>query len=218
MQYHPSCLHLRIYYQTVIFYWIFYLLGFALYSEEEEREWMHRIQKGDVEAMRKLYAKYKNLLFGMILSVLKNREEAEDCLQEVFTQAWEKADKFDADRGKVYSFLVTMTRNKAIDRTRSRAFKDSGKEDHIINDFTLTPVSDGNNPHENLELSERASILREALQKLDKKEREVLYVSYFKGLSQSEISDTMDIPLGTVKYRMRQGMIKLKEMLVTEEL
>lgn len=179
---------------------------------------MHRIQKGDVEAMRKLYAKYKNFLFGMILSVLKNREEAEDCLQEVFTQAWEKADKFDAERGNVYSFLVTMTRNKAIDRTRSRAFKDAGKEDHIINDFTLTPVSDGNNPHEKLELSERASILRDALLKLDKKEREVLYVSYFKGLSQSEISETMDIPLGTVKYRMRQGMIKLKEMLVTEEL
>ncbi len=218
MQHHPSCLLLRIYYQTVIFYWICYLLGFALYSEDEEREWMHRIKKGDVEAMRKLYAKYKNLLFGMILSVLKNREEAEDCLQEVFTQAWEKADKFDAERGNVYSFLVTMTRNKAIDRTRSRAFKDAGKEDHIINDFTLTPVSDGNNPHEILELSERAAILRDALQKLKKKEREVLYVSYFKGLSQSEISETMDIPLGTVKYRMRQGMIKLKEMLVTEEL
>ncbi|MCC5941260.1 MAG: sigma-70 family RNA polymerase sigma factor [Balneolaceae bacterium] len=199
-------------------YWLIYFIGFAFQSKEEEREWMYRVQNGDVDALKKLYQRYKNLLFGLILSILKNRQEAEDCLQEVFTQAWEKSDRFDASKGNVYSFLVTMARNKAIDRTRSRAFKDAGKEDHIINDFTLTPESDGNNPHENLELAERAQKVKEALKKLNKNERQVLYVSYYNGLSQSEISDKMNIPLGTVKYRMRQGMIKLKEMLLTEDI
>ena len=202
----------------MIVYWLIYFIGLTLQSKEEEREWMHRMQNGDRDALRKLYNVYKNLLFGLILSILKNREEAEDCLQEVFTQAWEKADKFDAARGNVYSFLVTMARNKAIDRTRSRAFKDAHKEDHIINDFTLTPESDENNPHENLELRERANKLKAALKRLSDKERQVLYVAYYNGLSQSEIAEKMEIPLGTVKYRMRQGMLKLKEMLISEDI
>lgn len=178
---------------------------------------MYRLQNGDTKALRLLYRKYKNLLYGLIVSILKNREEAEDCLQEVFTQIWEKADQFDASRGNVYSFLVTIARNKAIDRTRSRAYKDSTKEDHIIDDFTYTPESKKNNPYEDLKLSERASLVREALNKLDEKKQQVLYIAYFKGLTQSEISDKMDIPLGTVKYRMRQGMIKLREFLKADE-
>ncbi|TVR14696.1 MAG: sigma-70 family RNA polymerase sigma factor [Balneolaceae bacterium] len=199
-------------------YWLIYFIGFALQSKEEEREWMFRVQNGDTEALRKLYHTYKNLLFGLIITILKSREEAEDCLQDVFTQAWEKADKFDAEKGNVYSFLVTMARNKAIDRTRSRAFKDTLKEDHMISDFTLTPESEGKNPHENLELHERANKLKNALKKLSDKEQQVLYVAYYNGLSQSEISEKMDIPLGTVKYRMRQGMLKLKDMLISEDI
>ncbi|CAN5255619.1 N/A [soil metagenome] len=202
----------------MILYWLIYIAGFAFQSKDEERDWMNRIQNGDEKALSLLYNRYKGLLFGLILSILKNREEAEDCLQEVFTQAWEKADQFDSSKGNAYSFIVTMTRNKAIDRTRSRAFKDSGKEDHIINDFTLNPESKGNNPHEDLEISERASIVRNALKKLTDKQRKVLYVAYFNGMSQSEISDKFDIPLGTVKYRMRQGMIKLRELLVFEQM
>jgi RNA polymerase sigma-70 factor (ECF subfamily) len=200
----------------VILYWLITFIAFAKHSDEEE-EWMQRIQSGDTTAMKLLYNKYKNLLFGLIVSILKNREEAEDCLQEVFTQAWEKADQFDASRGRVYTFLVTMARNKAIDRTRSRAFKDSEKEDHIINDFTLTLKGEFKNPHEEMEFAERAKIVRNALNQLSEKERKVLYVSYFNGMSQSEISDKLDIPLGTVKYRMRQGMIKLRDMLVPDD-
>lgn len=200
----------------MILYWLITFIAFAKHSDVEE-EWMQRIQNGDTTAMKLLYNKYKNLLFGLIVSILKNREEAEDCLQEVFTQAWEKAGQFDASRGKVYTFLVTMARNKAIDRTRSRAFKDSEKEDHIINDFTLTLEGEFNNPHEEMEFAERAKIVRNALNQLSEKERKVLYVSYFNGMSQSEISDKLEIPLGTVKYRMRQGMIKLRDMLVPDD-
>lgn len=199
----------------MILYWLVTFIAFAKHSDEEE-EWMQRIQNGDTTAMKLLYNKYKNLLFGLIVSILKNREEAEDCLQEVFIQSWEKADQFDASRGKVYTFLVTMARNKAIDRTRSRAFKDSEKEDHIINDFTLTLEGEFNNPHEDMEFAERAKMVRNALNQLSEKERKVLYVSYFNGMSQSEISDKLEIPLGTVKYRMRQGMIKLRDMLLPD--
>ncbi|MDX1642175.1 MAG: sigma-70 family RNA polymerase sigma factor [Balneolaceae bacterium] len=202
----------------MIAYWLVTFIAFAKHSEKEQ-EWMYRIQNGDTAAMKLLYNKYKNLLFGLIVSILKNREEAEDCLQEVFTQAWEKASQFDESRGKVYTFLVTMARNKAIDRTRSRAYKDSKKEEHVIddNEFSLNLEGEFNNPHENLELTERAKMVRKALNELSDKERKVLYVAYFNGMSQSEISEKLEIPLGTVKYRMRQGMIKLRDMLVPDD-
>lgn len=161
--------------------------------------------------MRLLYRKYKNLLFGLIVSILNDREEAEDCLQEVFTRLWEKADYFDSEKGRAYTFIVTMARNKAIDRTRSKQFKHADLADNTINDFTFIPESDEKNPHENMEFRERAVIVRNALQNLPEKEREVLVVSYYKGLSQSQIAEKLDIPLGTVKYRMRQGMLKLRE-------
>jgi len=200
----------------VIFFWLTILAAFASYSNEE-REWLRRIKGGDTEAMRLLYRKYKNLLFGMIITILKDREEAEDCLQEIFTQIWEKADYFNPEKGRAYTFIVTMARNKAIDRTRSKQFKKSEKSDQTINDFTFTPESEGNNPHEDLEFRERAAIVRDALQKLPEKEREVLFVSYYRGLSQSQIAEKMDIPLGTVKYRMRQGMIKLRDYIVLDK-
>lgn len=174
---------------------------------------MIRIRNGDSEAVRDLYRIYKNLLFALILTILKDREESEDCLQELFVQIWEKADMYDPEKGKVYTFLVTMARNKAIDRTRSRAYKDSKKEDHTINDDDHIFESDSKTPYESLELNERSLRVRNALKKLSEKEQKVLYVAYFNGMSQSEISESFDIPLGTVKYRMRQGMIKLRELL-----
>ncbi len=195
---------------------LLYIIGFAKQSPEEEREWMAEVQAGDKKALGKLYNRYNRILFGMIYKVLRNREESEDLLQEVFVQAWEKADQYDPTRGTVYSFIVTMTRNKAIDRTRSKAYKNSKKDDQVINDddFSLNLSHNSPNPEENMELNERAVKVREALGSLNKKEREVLYISYFHGLSQTEISEKINIPLGTVKYRMRQGMIKLREMLV----
>lgn len=194
---------------------LLYIIGFAKQSPEEEREWMAEVQAGDKKSLGKLYNRYNRILFGMIYKVLRNREESEDLLQEVFVQAWEKAEQYDPTRGTVYSFLVTMTRNKAIDRTRSKAYKNSRKDDHVINDddFSLNLSHNSPNPEEDMELHERAVKVREALGSLNKKEREVLYISYFHGLSQTEISDKINIPLGTVKYRMRQGMIKLREML-----
>lgn len=200
----------------MIIFWLTLLAAFASYSDEE-REWLVRIKNGDKKAMRLLYRKYKNLLFGMIITILKDREEAEDCLQEIFTQIWEKADYFDSEKGRAYTFIVTMARNKAIDRTRSKQFKRSEKADQTINDFTFIPESEENNPHEDLEFQERAVIVRDALQKLPKKEREVIFVSYYKGLSQSQISENMDIPLGTVKYRMRQGMLKLRDYIALDK-
>lgn len=194
---------------------LLHLIGFARQTADEEREWMAEVQSGSKASLKKLYDRFKHILYGMIYKILRNKEEAEDLLQEIFVQAWNKANQYDPERGTVYSFLATMARNKAIDKTRSRAFKDRKKDDYVINDdeYSFNLSVDNPNPQESIELTERAVIVREALAELNEKEREVLYISYFHGLSQTEISEKIKLPLGTVKYRMRQGMIKLREML-----
>ena len=191
------------------------LIGFARLTADEEREWMIQVQSGNKTALKKLYNRFNKILFGMIVKILRNREEAEDLLQEVFVKIWNRADQFDVSRGSAYSFIATMARNLAIDRTRSRAFKNRRKDDHVINDddYSFNLRTDNPNPEEKIEISERAIQVRKALGMLNEKERQVLYISYFHGLSQSEIAEKIDTPLGTVKYRMRQGMIKLRDIL-----
>ena len=215
---HPFVSFLRICMQVVLLLLLLTaLLGMATYSRAQEVEWMRRIQEGDEEALRQLYRTYKDLVFGLILSILNNRQEAEDCLQEVFTQIWEKAEKFNSDRGKPYSFIVTLARNKAIDRTRSKVYKNQERQDYVIDDFTMVPVNADDSPLKHTELTDRANRLRNALKQLPEKERKVLYIAYFEGLSQSEIAERTQTPLGTVKYRTRQGMIKLREILTLED-
>lgn len=179
---------------------------------------MRRIASKEPEALSELYDHYNRLLFGLLKSILKKKEEAEDILQEVFTTIWEKADQFDAERGTAYTWIVSLTRNKAIDRLRSKVYKEQKKQSTSLNDDEVFhPLySEENNPLENTILSDRATRVYNALQNLTEKQRSVIQVAYFDGLSQSEISDEYDIPLGTVKTRMRDGMIKLRELLAQE--
>jgi RNA polymerase sigma-70 factor (ECF subfamily) len=154
----------------------------------------------------------------LLLSILKKKTEAEDLLQEVFSNIWEKADQYDPDRGTGYTWIVSLTRNKGIDRLRSKVYKEQKKQSTSLDDDNVYhPLfSSENNPLEDTILSDRAEMLRNALQKISEKQRKVIQISYFDGLSQSEISDEYDIPLGTVKTRMRDGMMKLREILSGE--
>tara|TARA_R110002096_G_scaffold329006_6_gene523094 strand:+ start:62498 stop:63115 length:618 start_codon:yes stop_codon:yes gene_type:complete len=184
-------------------------------DNEKDRDLMKRIASQDPVALSLLYDKYHKILFGLLLSVLKKKEEAEDLLQEVFTTIWQKADQFDTERGSAYTWIVSLTRNKGIDRLRSKVYKEQKRQSTSLNDDDVfQPLySDENSPLESTILSERASQLYTALQKLSEKQRTVIQVAYFDGLSQSEISDKLDLPLGTVKTRMRDGMLKLRELL-----
>jgi RNA polymerase sigma-70 factor (ECF subfamily) len=187
-------------------------------DEQRDRNIMARIKARDASALSELYDQYSRLLFGLILSILKKRVEAEDTLQEVFTQIWEKAEQFDLERGTVYSWIVSLTRNKAIDRLRSKVYKEQKKQSASLdNEDVFYPLySDETDPLEQTILSDRAKKLRDALDQISDKQRKVLQVAYFNGMSQSEIADEYDIPLGTVKTRMRDGMIKLRELLAKE--
>ncbi|HET6528697.1 MAG TPA: sigma-70 family RNA polymerase sigma factor [Balneolaceae bacterium] len=179
----------------------------------EEIELMRQIKSRDESALEELYELYKRLLFGMIFSIVKKREEAEDVLQEVFVNIWNKADSFDENRGNVYSWIVTLARNKAIDHLRSKAYKTQQKASISIHEPLFTLKGDKADPLETTIFSDRAELVKKALNEIPESQKEVIKIAYFRGLTQSEIAEQLDIPLGTVKTRTRQGMIKLKSIL-----
>lgn len=157
---------------------------------------------------------YHLVIFRQLLGIVKQREEAEDLLQEVFNQIWSKAGSFDPDRGSVYTWMTTMSRNKGLDYLRSKAHKRSQKTDYDPDEFILTgiPASD-ETPLDETILAERSHLLKLALQQIPEEQQQVLKIAYFEGYSQSEIADQLGLPLGTIKTRMRQGMIKLESIL-----
>jgi RNA polymerase sigma-70 factor (ECF subfamily) len=174
---------------------------------------MKRIKAKEAGALKELYGLYNRLLFGMILPIVKNKEEAEGVLQEVFVNIWQKAHTFDETRGNVYSWLVTLSRNKAIDRIRSKDYNTQKKASVTLDDPSITLEGDKSDPLETTIYSDRAEIVKKALAEIPEEQCEVLKIAYYEGLTQSEISERLDIPLGTVKTRTRQGMIKLKNLL-----
>ncbi|SMO77461.1 sigma-70 family RNA polymerase sigma factor [Fodinibius sediminis] len=182
-------------------------------DSDDEIELMKRIQAGHEDALEELYELYKRLLFGMILSIVKKKEVAEDVLQEVFITVWDKAGSFDKDRGNVYSWILTLARNKAIDRIRSKSYKSQEKASVSIHDPFFTLEGDKFDPLETTIFSNRAELVKRALQEIPEAQRRVIHIAYYRGLTQSEIANHLDIPLGTVKTRTRQGMIKLQRIL-----
>ena len=173
---------------------------------------MNRISRRDEKAFGALYDLYSKLVYSLILSVVKKQEEAEDILQEIFLQVWEKASTFDSSRGNVYAWLVTLARNRAIDRTRSKHFRKQRQEVEEP-EIDMMPNPAEHNALDSLVVQERAEIVKRALLKIPAEQRKVIQIAYFGGDSQSEIASKLHLPLGTVKTRMRQGIKKLQKLL-----
>lgn len=199
----------------MIIFTILAMIGKTASGGEAEVELMQRIKAKDAEALGQLYDLYNRLLYGIILSIVKTKPEAEDVLQEVFINIWQKADMFNENRGNVFSWVLALTRNSAIDRIRSKGYKTQLKASENIDNPAFNLEGDYYDPLETTIFSDRAELVKDALAKLPDLQQQVLQIAYYKGLTQTEISDHLDVPLGTVKTRMRLGMIKLKELLET---
>jgi RNA polymerase sigma-70 factor (ECF subfamily) len=169
---------------------------------------LRSIARGDEQALSALYDRYRLILFGLILRILHSRPEAEDVLQEVFLQVWRKASDFDEARGRPFTWLVTLARSRAIDRLRSLGSRERTAQE-AARDVSDT-VSDA---ADDAVKSEQGEIVRRALSELPEEQRRALLLAYFEGLTQSEIAERLGTPLGTVKTRMRSGMIRLRELL-----
>jgi RNA polymerase sigma-70 factor, ECF subfamily len=166
---------------------------------------------GDSAALERLYDRYASLVYGLALRILKDPQVAEDLTQEVFLNLWRNR-SYDPARGSLSSFLVTLTRCRAIDKLRSQ-----GATLKFLNRWTqqISAESSTASPFEQVSLAERSEKVREALAQLPDNQRQILEMAYYEGLSQAEIAERIDTPLGTVKTRARQGLIKLRQTLQT---
>ena len=169
---------------------------------------LHATARGDERAFASLYDRYSTILFGLLLRILHERSEAEDVLQEVFLQVWQRAGNFDAERGRPFTWLVTLARSRAIDRLRAKGSRERAALASASE--TVEPVVDA---EAEAFRAEQGEVVRGALLSIPEDQRRTLLLAYFEGLSQSEIAARLNQPLGTVKTRMRSGMSKLRELL-----
>lgn len=167
----------------------------------------------DEAALGQLYDRYRVILFGILVRILNDRAEAEDVLQETFLQVWRRAADFDESRGRPFTWLVTLARSRGIDRLRTLASRErvaqAGAKENPEEVFSDAAID--------AERSEQRGVVNQALDQLPEEQKRPLMLAYFDGLTQSEIATQLGAPLGTVKTRMRSGMMKLRELLSGRE-
>lgn len=178
----------------------------------EIEELVRRIGTGDRDSFEEFYTRFSGLIYATAFRVINNESEAQDCAQEALFMIWEKAPMYDPAKGKPLTWAITLTRNKAIDRVRSLQrrgrLRDEVESLQRPEDFITH-----REPLEDLEQAERGDILREAVLKLGEDQRTAIEMVYFKGLTQQEIALQLNEPLGTVKARIRRGLLRLRQIL-----
>ena len=149
------------------------------------------------------------MVFGLALRILGDRDAAEDAVVEVYTQAWKDAKTYDPRRGTAASWLLTLTRSRAIDILRARRRDDLADPIESASDIrAATP-----DPEEASTIAERQRLVRGALSGLNLEQRQAIELAYFSGLSHTEIALKLGQPLGTIKTRIRLGMLRMRELL-----
>ncbi len=178
----------------------------------EHAELVRAMAGGDRAALARLYDLLGRTLYALAYRVLGDRAEAEDIVHDAFLQLWQKAGDYDAARGSVFAWTATLVRNRAIDRVRMRKRRaeilhESATEIH-------PPAGDaGGGPADRLWFAEKSGAVRAALAALAPEQRTALELAYFGGLTQQEISARLNEPLGTIKARIRRGLLRLRETL-----
>ena len=173
-----------------------------------------RTAQGDEAALGALYDLTSAQVYGLALRVLHDHATAEEVTLDVYMQVWQQASKFDQSRGKPIVWLTMLTRSRAIDRLRSGHSERERQEALEVADETGDAESD---PEASTVQSEQRVLVQQALASLTPEQREAIELAYFEGLSQSEIAAKIGQPLGTVKTRIRLGMIRLRNILSSFE-
>ena len=182
-------------------------------DQDPDRSCMHRIIAGDTQALEELYVRHSPMLYGLVLRIVGRAHDAEEVLQDTWVQAWKRAETWAPARGTVAAWLLTLARSRAIDRIRSVAARERAEGAAPPPD----PPGSGDEPLASAEQRQRREQVSAALATLGPRQREVLELAYFGGLSQSEIAARVGAPLGTVKSWTRQGLLALREVVPEEE-
>lgn len=185
------------------------------HGDNRGRDQIHLIAamaRGEKAALAALYDQLSGPLYSLACRILTDATEAQDLIQDIFLQAWRTAGSYEPDRGSVFSWLATLVRNRAIDRIRMRQ-----RRSELLADAApdLQPSLPAGNDEAGANVSQReqADTVRAALSGLPTDQQRAIELAFFSGLTQQEIAARLNEPLGTVKARIRRGLLKLKERL-----
>jgi RNA polymerase sigma-70 factor (ECF subfamily) len=167
---------------------------------------VQRLANGDRDAVAELYDRHAGRVLGLAYRIVRNSTDAEDVVQEVFSQAWRTAPSYRSSRGTVAGWLLMMARTRAIDRLRSRQSRGDAA---AVSDLEELP-GQGISPSDQLIASQQAARVREAMLALPAEQQTALELAYFEGLTQAEIAERLATPLGTVKTRIRSALASLR--------
>jgi RNA polymerase sigma-70 factor, ECF subfamily len=180
---------------------------------KEDGDLVRRMARGDKTACAELYDRFSRPLYSLALRILNDKTEAEDVVQEVFLSLWEKAADFVSDRGSAFGWAVTLTRNRAIDRIRMRRRRSMLLSESFVEDLPGGQSAPEADLADDMVLKEKAMAVRAALAALPPDQLRAVELAYFSGLTQQEIASRLSEPLGTVKARIRRGLMKLRDTL-----
>lgn len=179
-------------------------------QEAPWQAYVARAAHGDHTALAALYDQSNRLVHAVVYRILADQADAEEVTLDVYTQVWKNAKTFDATRGTVTSWLITLARSRAIDRLRSVQSRHRRQDS---SDQLVTMASGDSTPEETSLLKQTRNHVLGAMEHLPEEQKAVIHMAYYGGLSHNEIAGQLGIPLGTIKTRIRLGMLKLREEL-----
>ncbi|HEU0207252.1 MAG TPA: ECF RNA polymerase sigma factor SigK [Pseudolysinimonas sp.] len=170
---------------------------------------LQRVATGDREAFAQLYDRTAPRVFGLVKRLLRDHAQSEEVTQEIYLEIWQSASRYDTSKGGAIAWMLTMTHRRAVDRVRaSQASRD--RDTRIgIRDYP----TDFDSVAENVEVRIESERVKEAMMRLTELQRQAVQLAYFGGYSHSEVSEMLSVPIGTVKTRLRDGMIRLRDEL-----
>jgi RNA polymerase sigma-70 factor (ECF subfamily) len=171
-----------------------------------EEELVMAIRNKENVGAEALYEMYSSSLYGVIYRIIQHEEIAEDLLQDTFIRIWNSFSSYDSTKGRLFTWMVNIARNISIDKTRSKDFRNSSKTEDIENNVLSMEMQSGNI------LNPEVMGLKELVAKLKPEQKIILDLVYFRGFTHAEVSEELEIPLGTVKTRLRNAIITLRKL------
>ena len=187
-------------------------------AQPADEELVRLVAQGDSDALAQLFKRYAGAVYSLAYRMLNDREGAEELLNEAFVRVWRQAPSYDVRRGKFSTWLMSVTRNLSIDELRSRRARPQRSDPLTPDDPDLDPVDERVDVERDVWQAEQRRLIRQALRELPAAQRQALELAYFEGLTQSEIAQRLGDPLGTTKTRVRLGLQKLRDLLLTSDL
>ncbi|KJD32057.1 RNA polymerase sigma-70 factor [Tamlana nanhaiensis] len=169
---------------------------------------VEKFQQKDEKAFETLYNMYSESMHGVIFNIVRDNDIAQEVMQDVFIKAWHKADTYSSSKGRFFTWLLNISRNAAIDKTRSKAFKKS--KQNLDSDFFVDILE----TNDSLDNKTDAIGIKKFVSKLAEKCKSVIELLYFKGYTQTEASETLNMPIGTIKTRNRNCIKELRNLVL----